>query len=101
MQVAAFLSDLKSLSVCPHEAAMKLVSVHEEKLGKTQVGQDESRIDTTNINKGDDEDLRRANDLVYLHQNVKMKNIEHGFDKELIQAREDIQKVLASLNEDQ
>jgi len=100
MQVAALLSDLKSLTVCTHGAALKLVSVHEVlQQDKERTGSSTSAVDTTQSNKDNDEDLERANELCILHQDVKMRHIQHGFDKELVEARENVQKVLASLNQ--
>lgn len=97
MKVAALLSDLSSLSVCSHESAINLVKtykgldtdngiVHKDHSGEAYEG-------STNA----DEDLRRADELVSLHQNVKLKHIQAGPDRELLQARQVVQAVLTSL----
>lgn len=91
MQVAAFLSDLKSLSVCPEEAAVALVNVHKQANTKRDLDQ------TAEEDKAVDQDLTRANELMLLHQDVKLKHIESGLDPELLNARSEVRKVLASL----
>ena len=94
MQVAAFLSDLKSLSVCNHEAAVKLVSLHKKVADDNEL----HNIEQRNIQAN--EDMKRADELVSLHESVKIKHLERGFDPELLQARKDVSKILESLNRD-
>ena len=86
MQVAAFLSDLKSLSVCPHQAAIDLVSAHRTVSGESKTEQ-EGR------------DLQRASELMRLHTSVKMKHIDSGPDQELLSARQTVNSILRSLND--
>lgn len=100
MQVVAFLSDLKSLSVCPHQAAINLVSVHKTTQDRDQQPVTDSIDGQGNTEKSVDSDLQRADELVSLHQNVKLKHIESGPDVELLEARQAVSRVLASLNDD-
>lgn len=100
MQVVAFLSDLKSLSVCPHQAAINLVSVHKTTQGRDQQPVTDSMDGQDNTEETVDSDLQRADELVSLHQNVKLKHIESGPDAELLEARQAVTRVLASLNDD-
>jgi hypothetical protein len=43
-----------------------------------------------------DPDLVRAATLIDLHQSVKLYE-EHGLDEDLLQGREDVRRILASL----
>lgn len=121
MQVAALLSDLKSLSVCSHAAALNLVNVHKhlDNAGTTHddietSGNDKSKLsddstqrqsqshlqserDASTSNSDPDPDLKRANDLVSLHYAAKIKHQESGLDKELLHARRVVGGVLTSL----
>ncbi|OCT54880.1 hypothetical protein CLCR_03188 [Cladophialophora carrionii] len=104
MQIAAFLSDLKSLTICSHEAAIALV--------KPPAPAGAEATDTTAPNESedvaahssgrdtrrDDQDLRRANELISLHYDVKLKYLETGPDPELEQAGRDVDEVLAALS---
>lgn len=100
MQVAAFLSDLKSLSVCPHRAAVNLVSVHKDvksrdrDLSTAQSNENSEAARRQSI----DYDLQRADELMSLHQTVKMKHLDSGPDAELLEARRAVGRVLASLD---
>lgn len=98
MQVAAFLSDLKSLSVCTHEAALNLVSTH-KKIPSEENGATSS---DTGINEASnvDSDMQRAEELVYLHQHVKLKHLEKGLDSELTESRREVNKIIESLTKD-
>lgn len=87
MQVAAFLSDLRSLSVCSHESATGLV--------QTYRGLESNSTEAVASQR--DKDLQRADELVSLHQNVKLKHIQDGQDQELLRGRQAVQAVLASL----
>lgn len=101
MKVTALLSDLKSLSVCSHESAINLVKTYESpdiNDGENGGAVHEKKIDRAyRSSTTTDEDLRRADELVSLHQNVKLKHIQAGPDRELLQARQAVQAVLASL----
>lgn len=99
MQVAAFLSDLKSLSVCSYEAAMNLVTVYkasnESEAIESTISQDRGQQDIIEEN----DDRRRADELALLHQNVKLKHIRTP-DVELVDAKEGIRRILQDLNHD-
>jgi hypothetical protein len=114
MKVAELLSDLKSLSpeLCPPEAALKLVSVNRAQTLDTPSAditnppspKDTRRLDpsTPQLLKShsetdDDPDIKRAKELVALHYDVKVKYMESGLDRELLQARNDVADVLDSL----
>lgn len=101
MQVAAFLSDLRSLSVCSHESAIGLVQTYKSLDTKNSGGSIEpaqgGNSNLQDATKTTDQDLQRADELVSLHQNVKLKHIQTGQDQELLQARQVVQSVLASL----
>lgn len=105
MQVTAFLSDLRSLSVCSHEAAIGLVQTYRTRRNDAGVeaGQPNQTKDgdLNGTSKSTDKDLQRAEELVSLHQNVKLKHIQNGQDRELLQSRQAVQAVLASLNKHQ
>ena len=49
--------------------------------------------------KSIDSDLHRAEELISLHQNVKLKHIQSGPDAELLEARQAVSRVLASLGD--
>jgi hypothetical protein len=95
MQIAALLSDLKSLSVCPHEAALNLVTVH-QRLDNDQFV-DAEASSKESVTENSDPDLQRANDLISLHYGVKVKYMENGLDPELLQARREVANVLSQL----
>ncbi|KAI4125545.1 MAG: hypothetical protein LQ338_004193 [Usnochroma carphineum] len=96
MQIASILSDLTSLRVCDHSAALALVSTRapaSESAATDSSKQKESLI----IQEGDkDVDMQRAIDLMELHHGVKMKHVR-GEDQGLMQARKDVEAVLARL----
>lgn len=91
MQAAALLSDLKSLSVCSHEAAVKLVSVHQSSGELGQISR------ATEKALSDDVDLARTEELVFLHNHVKLQHVKSGLDSNLLRARQDVNKILTSL----
>lgn len=97
MKAAALLSDLKSLSVCSHESAINLIKIYQS--SEISNGEKASAIrdEPYGASTVQDEDLRRADELVSLHQNVKLKHIQAGPDQDLLQARQAVQAVLASL----
>ena len=101
MQVAALISDLKSLSVCPHQAANDLVSVYKNVESRDQDSSKALSRATSDAKKDEDSDsdLQRAEELVSLHQNVKLKHLETGPDAELVKARQAVSRVLESLNQ--
>ncbi|KAF7195254.1 hypothetical protein HII31_03460 [Pseudocercospora fuligena] len=87
MRVAEFLSDLTSLQVCDPNAALALVSARPEKDAQANGQPDKN---------DNDQDLKRAKDLLSLHSEVKVAHVD-GTDKELKQARADVAKVLRTL----
>ncbi|EME79155.1 uncharacterized protein MYCFIDRAFT_34761 [Pseudocercospora fijiensis CIRAD86] len=87
MKVADFLSDLTSLQVCDPNAALALVSERPDNGAQANGGP---------VKNDDDQDLKRAKDLLSLHSEVKVAHVD-GTDKELNQAREDVAKVLSTL----
>ena len=96
MQVAAFLSDLKSLSVCSHEAAVDVVSVHKSAINKAE----EPGTGTANSNfNNEDNDRKRADELALLHRNVKLKHVRTP-DADLVEARTGIRRILQDLERD-
>jgi len=93
MQVVTILSDLKSLSVCQHEAALKMVTVH-----KTTSETLSSSVQEPSISeRATNADLQRAKELVSLHYGVKVRFLESGLDVDLLQARWDVDHVLRAL----
>ncbi|EXJ62969.1 hypothetical protein A1O7_03413 [Cladophialophora yegresii CBS 114405] len=103
MQIAAFLSDLKSLTICSHEAATALVKppaptgAEETETTATEKAEDVQAHSSGRDTRGDDQDLQRANELLSLHYGVKLKYLETGPDPELEQAGRAVDEVLASL----
>jgi len=110
MQIAAFLSDLKSLSICSHEAAIALVRPATEtppneidpvSSSQAEDSQPESQPQSRHRPTTDaqpDPDLQRANELVSLHYDVKMKYLESGLDPELVQAGKEVDEVISALS---
>ncbi|KIW75574.1 hypothetical protein Z517_10316 [Fonsecaea pedrosoi CBS 271.37] len=111
MQVAAFLSDLKSLSVCSHEAAIALVKPPTTTTTKTKTTDDgalqtsSTKSDETSGQPAqslpkdqDDKDLHRADELVSLYYDVKVKFTERGPDPDFVQAGREVDQVLAALS---
>lgn len=90
MQVASFLSDMKTLDVCSHEAAMHLVTKYRSS-GVEQT--------TTSSQKEQKNDvaLRQADELLSLHKNVKLKHLDNGLDADFVQAREEVSRILTIL----
>ncbi|KAK4698184.1 hypothetical protein P7C71_g42, partial [Lecanoromycetidae sp. Uapishka_2] len=93
MQIASILSDLTSLRVCDHSAAIALVSVH--KVDSTLPAATGSSQSSRVTEK--DPDMQRATDLVELHYGVKMNHMQ-GEDAGLRQARRDVDQVLRKLD---
>lgn len=95
------MSDLKSLSVCPHQAAINLVSVYKTVNGEDRDSSKALSRARSNSGKNEDVDneLQRAEELVSLHQNVKLKHLETGPDAELLEAKQAVSRVLESLNQ--
>ncbi|KIW71445.1 hypothetical protein PV04_03613 [Phialophora macrospora] len=109
MQIAAFLSDLKSLSICSHEAALALVKPPAPAEAEAEVEATEatapkkseaqlSHFHSSGSDTGRDKDLQRVNELVSLHYDVKLKYLETGPDPELERAGRDVDEVLAALS---
>ena len=70
-----------------HEAALALV-----KADVTASQSENSKLPATS-----DPDLQRADELVSLHYDVKVKYLGSGPDPELVQAGRDVDKVLGAL----
>ncbi|MCJ1326699.1 hypothetical protein MMC10_003364 [Thelotrema lepadinum] len=107
MKVAEILSDLTSLRVCDHEAAMALVSCRPggEEQAKSEKSENEgagkSATPSRNLSGLEghgDPDLQRALDLVDLHYGVKEK-YSQGTDMSLEAARSGVNKVLQDLQQ--
>ncbi|MCJ1485045.1 hypothetical protein MMC06_005218 [Schaereria dolodes] len=124
MQIAQILSDLNSLRVCDHNAAINLVNAHKDidLQSSLTIKRQTSRITATPPNapgalnhnstprpsntkhKSDvklegieaDPDLQRAIDLVDLHYGVKVKHMQ-GSDMGLQRARSEVQGVMEKL----
>lgn len=65
---------------------------------------DSTQVQTQNSVKEsihDSSDVRRANELISLHYNVKVKYLKSGLDSELVQARRDVDRVVAILQKGQ
>lgn len=98
MQVAAFLSDLKSLSVCSHEAALNLVCVY--KTADIQVHRETvSTRDEQKSTSNEDDDRKRADELALLHRDVKLKHARAP-DTGLAEARAGIRRIIQDLDRD-
>ncbi|RMY73104.1 hypothetical protein D0863_04084 [Hortaea werneckii] len=87
MQVAALLSDLTSLQLCEPKAAMTLVTTRPSNI-------DTAEADTNP--QDNDQDLKRAKDLLELHTLVKVAH-EDGSMSDLNDARDAIAKVLREI----
>ncbi|GKZ34690.1 hypothetical protein AbraIFM66950_005004 [Aspergillus brasiliensis] len=107
MQVAEILSDLTSLRVCDHHDALALVTVNERiphAAEKQQLGL--GAISTSTSQAGselaprsyENEDLRRAKELVDLHYEFKARHALGTVDEELSRAREEVARVLRELS---
>ncbi|KAI4263926.1 MAG: hypothetical protein L6R42_000941 [Xanthoria sp. 1 TBL-2021] len=96
MQIASILSDLTSLRVCDHNAALALVSTRapasDTSTPKPRPVHTPKDIHGTES----DPDMERAMDLIELHNGVKMTHVR-GQDHGLTQARKDVDAVLAEL----
>ncbi|MCJ1306530.1 hypothetical protein MMC25_000173 [Agyrium rufum] len=97
MRVAEVLSDLTSLRVCDHDAALLLVTSYKDleanrEDGKSPIrrkGSKDLKRSASIEGADEDPDLQRAIDLVDLHHGVKEKHT-HGLDMSLQQARRDV-----------
>ncbi|MCJ1356946.1 MAG: hypothetical protein MMC33_006942 [Icmadophila ericetorum] len=107
MHIAEVLSDLTSLRVCDHDAALALVSSY-----KTSQAIDTADSNSSNSSSSrgkslrrkstlegaeSDPDLQRAIDLIDLHYGVKEDHVQ-GRDTGLQQARADVARVIEHLN---
>ncbi|KIV90898.1 hypothetical protein PV10_05502 [Exophiala mesophila] len=94
MQVAALFSDLKSLTICSHEAALALVTPR-----AGQDGVNPSTDPSQFVHKAPaDSDLQKAQELVSLHYDIKVGISESGLDPELLESRRRVHQVLADLD---
>lgn len=113
MQIASILSDLNSLRVCDHTAALALVNAKPSSSSSPSSSSLFIPPESIPPSEKDDIDLCRATDLLELHYGVKMKHVqarrEGGvaggigggelgeIDKGLRQARKDVDGVLKRL----
>ncbi|PGH28751.1 hypothetical protein GX50_08508 [[Emmonsia] crescens] len=103
MKVAEILSDLTSLRVCGHAEALALVNVYKTTSNSEQqkhAGQGPSPTSSDSAPTAQSEDLRRAKDLVELHNDVTLKQLNRqsgGLNEELRKARQDVDRVLREL----
>ncbi|KAL8899506.1 MAG: hypothetical protein Q9207_006172 [Kuettlingeria erythrocarpa] len=96
MQIASILSDLMSLRVCEHSAALALVSTRAP-ASDTLGAESSAHGKPVELKEEDkDPDMQRAMDLMELHYGVKMKHVR-GEDRGLEQSRRDVDAVLAKL----
>ncbi|KAI9720390.1 MAG: hypothetical protein M1812_002896 [Candelaria pacifica] len=102
MQIAEILSDLTSLRVCGHEEALRLVNSSISL--STAFNSDTSDTgNTTKVkprNEESDPDIQRANDIMELHQTVKVKHAQ-SLDADLQQARSEVRELLERLKREQ
>ncbi|KAJ8176726.1 hypothetical protein LV161_008415 [Aspergillus fumigatus] len=98
MQVAEILSDLTSLRVCDYNDALALVTVN-ERLNEAKVLPDDRSKATLGKRQQEqqNDDLRRAKELVDLHYEMKTNNALGTVDEELTRAREEVNRVLREL----
>ena len=103
MQPSHLLSDLSSLSepLCDHDAAIKLVSVHKASTDAPS-NQDTTTNATSSKPSSENADLKRANDLISLHYDVKVKYADGGnLGGEVMAARQMVAGVLSALSRGQ
>lgn len=116
MRVAEILSDLTSLRVCVRlafpvlakapllttalqdpNAALALVSARASTVSEPVSASNGLSPQTSRTQQGEqDVDLRRARDLIALHSSVKLAH-GNGIDRELLQARQEVERVLQDL----
>ncbi|KAF7117850.1 hypothetical protein CNMCM5793_007153 [Aspergillus hiratsukae] len=98
MKVAEILSDLTSLRVCDYNDALTLVTVN-ERLNEARGPPDDRNKAAVSKRQQEqqNDDLRRAKELVDLHYEMKTKYALGTVDGELIRAREEVDRVLREL----
>ena len=104
MQPSHLLSDLSSLSepLCDHDAAIKLVSVHKTSISPPTNQDATMNTTTTSKPSSENADLKRANDLISLHYDVKVKYADGGnLGGEVMAARQMVAGVLSALSRGQ
>ncbi|KAL8745643.1 MAG: hypothetical protein Q9190_002247 [Brigantiaea leucoxantha] len=92
MQIASILSDLNSLRVCDHSAAIALVSARPPSSAKSP----EPSTNSSKADSGNDPDMQRAIDLVELHYGLKVKHM-NGEDQGLTLARRNVDFIINKL----
>jgi len=99
MQTAAFLSDLKTLSVCSPEAAMALVRppAAADSSNEEDAERPSQPADVGSRPVPRQTSLQRAAELVSLHYDVKVRYLQTGPDRELVRAARDVDRVLDAL----
>ncbi|OCL02339.1 hypothetical protein AOQ84DRAFT_382759 [Glonium stellatum] len=89
MQVAEILSDLASLGVCDHGAALDLISMHPCLISAFRVDPAQS---SNTVRSTDDPELARAKDLVHLHHSVKISRADGPLNRGLLEARNAVRR---------
>ncbi|KAK5144846.1 hypothetical protein LTR04_001458 [Oleoguttula sp. CCFEE 6159] len=115
MRVAEILADLTSLRACDPAAALALVSARPPLSTSSTASANNATAPTTNapptpsapIPNTDpdlDPDIQRAKDLLHLHYTVKVAHQRGGsgsggagFDRELVAAREAVERAVRAL----
>ena len=69
--------------------------IHQTSAGRESTGQKSDAIDSEDQR---DHDLQRADQLVSLHYDVKLKYQDTGPDPEFVQAGKDVDNVIRALN---
>lgn len=97
MKLAEVLSDLNTLRVCDHAAAIALVSARPI---PPSANSSSSTARVQGQRQDEDKDLQRAKDLLKLHNEVKVAH-EHGrIDQGLVEARRMVREALENLDEE-
>ncbi|KAF2674911.1 hypothetical protein BT63DRAFT_449902 [Microthyrium microscopicum] len=89
MRVAELLSDLISLRACDPSAAQNLVSVRP---APASTGDSKSTKESPE-ESDEDPDLKRAKDLIKLHDAMKVRNANGQLDSGLSEARRSVREL--------
>ena len=73
------------------------MSVYKSSAGDTKTRLDVEAGQNADSDAERDPDFRRANELMALHRDVKMRHIENGLDPDLTEARKDVERVMMAL----
>jgi hypothetical protein len=97
MKLAEVLSDLNTLRVCDHAAALALVSARPTPpslLGTTSSTQNVVTGTQSQQQEENDVDLQRARDLLRLHSEVKVAREQGAIERELREARRMVREAI-------